>query len=39
VAPEGEPFYPVIATVAATMNTSGQIAAILSQPVVGYSVK
>jgi len=27
------------ATVAATMNTSGQIAAILSQPVVGYSVK
>jgi ACS family glucarate transporter-like MFS transporter len=27
------------ATVAATMNTSGQIAAILLQPVVGYSVK
>jgi ACS family glucarate transporter-like MFS transporter len=27
------------ATVGATMNTSGQIAAILSQPVVGYSVK
>jgi MFS family permease len=27
------------ATVSATMNTSGQIAAILSQPVVGYSVK
>jgi MFS family permease len=27
------------ATVAATMNTAGQIAAILSQPVVGYSVK
>jgi ACS family glucarate transporter-like MFS transporter len=26
------------ATVGATMNTSGQIAAILSQPVVGYSV-
>ena len=27
------------ATVAATMNTAGQVAAILSQPVVGYSVK
>ena len=27
------------ATVAATMNTSGQVAAILSQPIVGYSVK
>ncbi len=27
------------ATVSATMNTSGQIAAILSQPIVGYSVK
>jgi MFS family permease len=27
------------ATVAATMNTAGQIAAILLQPVVGYSVK
>jgi len=27
------------ATVAATMNTAGQIAAILCQPVVGYSVK
>lgn len=26
-------------TVAATMNTSGQIAAILSQPIVGYSVQ
>jgi MFS family permease len=25
-------------TVSATMNTSGQIAAILSQPIVGYSV-
>jgi cyanate permease len=27
------------ATVSATMNTSGQIAAIVLQPVVGYSVK
>jgi len=27
------------ATVGATMNTSGQIAAIASQPIVGYSVK
>jgi MFS family permease len=27
------------ATVSATMNTSGQVAAILSQPIVGYSVK
>jgi ACS family glucarate transporter-like MFS transporter len=27
------------ATVGATMNTAGQIAAILSQPIVGYSVK
>jgi cyanate permease len=27
------------ATVSATMNTAGQVAAILSQPVVGYSVK
>ena len=27
------------ATVSATMNTSGQIAAILSQPIIGYSVQ